>query len=140
MKLSTLIERYVTFKQSLGLRYRSETQVLHAFCRTIGDQDLVEVSPSQVLTYLAGRGPVTSAWHTKFRVLQGLYRFALGRGYVEGSPFPPFLPRCPPPQAPYIYTPEALRRLLGAPCRPRRFGPCSWCSWALGCASVKRSP
>jgi integrase/recombinase XerD len=114
MKLSDVIERYVTFKQSLGLRYRSEAQVLHAFCRAMGDPDLVEVSPSQVLIYLAGKGPITSAWHTKFRVLQGLYRFAIGRGYVEGSPLPIVLPKCPPAQSPYIYTTEELRGLLAA--------------------------
>ena len=41
MTLSELIERYVTFKRSLGLIYRSEAQVLQAFCRAIGDRNVV---------------------------------------------------------------------------------------------------
>ena len=114
MTLSELIERYVTFKRSLGLIYRSEAQVLQAFCRAIGDGNVVEVDPTQVRAYLDGTGPITSSWHTKFRVLHGLYQFALGRGYVEKSPLPSVLPTCPPHQSPYIYTTEELNRLLGA--------------------------
>jgi hypothetical protein len=49
MKLRDLIVRYVTFKQSLGLRYRSEAQVLRAFGRAMGARDLSEVTPTQVL-------------------------------------------------------------------------------------------
>ena len=114
MTLSALIESYVTFKQSLGLSFRSEAQVLRAFCRMLGDRDIVEVTPSQVLTYLTGTGPVTSNWHAKFRALHGLYRFAIGRGYVEGSPLPTVRPTCPPSQPPYIYTTEELRQLVAA--------------------------
>jgi integrase/recombinase XerD len=114
MTLSDLIERYVTFKRSLGLIYRSEAQVLQAFCRAVGDRDVIEVDPSQVRAYLDGEGPITSSWHTKFRVLHGLYQFALGRGYVERSPLPTVLPKCPPHQSPYIYTTEDLHRLLAA--------------------------
>jgi integrase/recombinase XerD len=114
MTLSELIERYVTFKRSLGLIYRSEAQVLQAFCRAIGDCNVVEVLPSQVRAYLDGTGPMTSSWHTKFRVLQGFYQFALGRSYVEKSPLPSVMPMCPPHQSPYIYTTEELARLLAA--------------------------
>jgi integrase len=114
MTLSELIEHYVTFKRSLGLIYRSEAQVLQAFCRAIGDGNVVEVAPSQVRTYLDGTGPMTSSWHTKFRVLHGFYQFALARGYVETSPLPSVLPTCPPHQPPYIYTTEELKGLLAA--------------------------
>jgi integrase/recombinase XerD len=60
MTLRVLIECYVTFKQSLGLSFRSEAQVLRAFCRMIGDRDIAEVTPSQVLAYLTGTGPTLS--------------------------------------------------------------------------------
>ena len=114
MTLSELTQRYVTFKQSLGLSFRSETGVLKAFCRVMGEMDITDVPPSRVLAYLAGSGPLTSFWHTKFRVLQGFYRFAIGRGYVAVSPLPTILPTCPPHQPPYIYTTEEVRRLLTA--------------------------
>ena len=114
MTLSELSERYVTFKRSLGLIYRSEAQVLQAFCRAIGDRNVVDITSSQVRAYLDGSGPITSSWHTKFRVLHGLYQFALTRGYVERSPLPTVLPTCPPHQTPYIYTTEDLQRLLAA--------------------------
>jgi integrase/recombinase XerD len=114
MTLRVLIECYVTFKQSLGLSFRSEAQVLRAFCRMIGDRDIAEVTPSQVLAYLTGTGPVTSNWHAKFRALHGLYRFAIGRGYVEVSPLPTVRPTCPPSQPPYSYPTEELRQLVAA--------------------------
>lgn len=114
MTLSELIERYVTFKRSLGLIYRSEAQVLQAFGRAIRERDVGEVAPTQVRAYLDGRGPITSSWHTKFRVLHGVYQFALRRGYVETSPLPTVLPECPPHQPPYIYTTDDLHRLLAA--------------------------
>ena len=110
MTLSELIERYVTFKRSLGLSFRAEAKVLRAFCRMMGDRDVGEITPRQVLDYLTGTGPITSNWHAKFRVLNGLYRFAMGRGYVEISPLPPVQPKRPPSQVPYIYTTDELRR------------------------------
>jgi integrase/recombinase XerD len=70
------------------------------------------VRVEHVAAYLAGQGPVTRFWHRKASALQGLYRFAMGRGYVGCSPLPPTLPKPQSVFTPYIYTPEELQRLL----------------------------
>ena len=53
MKLSQLAIEYVTFKQSLGMRFRTESVILNAFCRAMGDIDITEVSSGPVQNYLA---------------------------------------------------------------------------------------
>jgi site-specific recombinase XerD len=47
-------------------------------------------------------------------MLAGFYRFALARSYATTSPLPEFKPNLPPPQTPYIYSRDELRRLLDA--------------------------
>jgi hypothetical protein len=44
MKLTHLIDTYVTFKRSIGMRCRTDAQVLKSFCRATGDVDIAEVS------------------------------------------------------------------------------------------------
>jgi integrase/recombinase XerD len=48
----------------------------------------------------------------RYKVLTGLYRFAVGRGYVDNLPLPKIIPKLPPQQTPYVYSTEELRRLL----------------------------
>ena len=50
----------------------------------------------------------------KYRVLSGLYRFAIGRGHVDKSPLPMASPKLPLQQTPYVYSNDELRRLLAA--------------------------
>ena len=112
MKLAVLVTEYIAFKQALGLRYRTDAYVLKAFCRALGDIDLGAVTLADVEAFLAGHGPVTSAWHKKFEILNRFYRFARGRGWVNTVPLPTIQPPQPLPCPPYIYTPDELGRLL----------------------------
>lgn len=114
MKLHKHITDYIAFKQSLGGRFQTEAQILKAFYRAIGDVDIKEVEPSSVQAFLAGKGGVTSFWHQKFGILTRFYRFLMIRNYVDCTPLPKTIPKCPEPMKPYIYTLEDLRRLLAA--------------------------
>ena len=114
MKLTDLVACYLTYKKSVGMRFRSEAGILNSFCRTLGDIHVAEAKPAAVSAFLAGTGPVTAFWQQKFRVLTGLYRFAITRGYADSSPLPTTMPRIPPPLTPYIYTQDDLRRFLAA--------------------------
>ena len=114
MKFTEIVNRYVAFKQSMGMCFDTEARILKYFSRKIGDRDITEVDPSSVLGYIAGTGPVTSFWHRKFAVLNGFYHFATSRGYAISSPLPKTVPKHPPPLVPYIYTTAELRRLLEA--------------------------
>jgi integrase/recombinase XerD len=124
VNLQHLIEQYITFRQALGERFKSNARVLRAFARIIGPAaDIGDVRAEQVDAFLAGSGPITSTWHARCSALRGLYRYAISRGYAAASPLPTTVPRRPPSFIPYIYSREELRRLLegtGAIAHPQR--------------------
>jgi len=72
------------------------------------------VTSEAILDFLNGSGTLTATWVLKYRVLTGLYRFAVSRGYVDSSPLPTTVPKLPPQQTPYVYSTGELRRLLEA--------------------------
>jgi site-specific recombinase XerD len=112
MKLSEVVSQYVTFKQSMGMRFRTQAKILKYFSRALGDISITEVDPDSVRTFISGKGPVTTYWHHKFSVLNGFYRFAISRGFIDFCPLPTAIPKRPEPLEPYIYTQDELRRLL----------------------------
>lgn len=114
MKLSQAIGAYVAYKQSLGMRFITESRTLKSFCRTLGDVDMSQVESDQVCAYIAGEGPITCFWHRKIDALRGFYRFALARGYVNCSPVPTTVPEQPQAFVPYIYSRDDIKRLLAA--------------------------
>ena len=114
MKLAQVIRDYVALKQAMGSRFHSEAVILNAFSRSVGDLPMTDVTAEHVNAYLDGHGPVTRFWHRKHSALQGLYRFAIGRGYVTHSPLPTITPKLQVVFTPHIYSPEELRRLLQA--------------------------
>ncbi|MBV6274462.1 tyrosine-type recombinase/integrase [Alcaligenaceae bacterium CGII-47] len=114
MKLVTVIEAYIAVQQSLGLRSKTSMRSLRRFGRQLGDVHIGNIQPEQVLGFLQGTGPLSSTWRTKYRLLFGLYRFAISRGYAATSPLPSSLPKFPPQQSPYIYSTQELHRLLEA--------------------------
>lgn len=114
MKLHQHINDYIAFKQALGGRFQTEARILKAFSRAMGNVDITEVETTSVQAFIAGKGVVTSFWHQKFGVLTRFYRFLMIRKYVDSTPLPKTVPKCPEPMKPYIYTLEELRRLLAA--------------------------
>jgi integrase/recombinase XerD len=114
MRLHDLVNTYVDFKRSLGMRFRSDAELLQAFCRAMGEIDATDVEPKAVLAFIAGTGPVTTYWRQKFKILSSFYRYAIGRGMVAASPLPTNVPNFPPSLTPYIYSTEELKRLLAA--------------------------
>jgi integrase/recombinase XerD len=114
MKLTQVIRDYVDLKQAMGSRFHTEAVILKAFARSVGDLAITEVTAEHVHAYVAGHGPVTRFWHHKHSVLQGLYRFAIGRGYLTRSPLPTTTPPLQVVFTPYIYSPEDLKQLLQA--------------------------
>ena len=80
----------------------------------MGERPIQDVTAAAILDFLNGNSALTATWMLKHRVLTGLYRFAVSRGYVDSSPLPTTLPKLPPQQTPYVYSTEELRRLLDA--------------------------
>lgn len=118
MKLHDTVTQYVTYKQSMGIRFTTEQRALKSFCCAQGDKDLAQITSKAVLAFIAGNGPPTRFWLRKHEVLSGFYRFALARGYVDSSPLPKNVPRLPHRFEPYIFSHAELKRLLQAtdPC------------------------
>lgn len=114
MKLINVINAYIELQQSIGLRSETAKRTLRQFGRQMGNIQIDEVQAQQVLAFLQGSGPLSSAWRVKYRLLSGLYRFAISRGHIKDSPLPQSLPKFPPQQTPYIYSTEELHRLLAA--------------------------
>lgn len=114
MKLHDLVEAYIDYKRSLGMRLRSQAAVLRAYCRYMGDIGIEEVKAESVLAFVAGTGAVTARWLETYTVLAGLYQYAIGRGFTTMSPLPASVPRRPPPFVAYVYTVDELERLLAA--------------------------
>ena len=114
MRVADVVDAYLTRQRSLGMRFESAGQLLRRFSRAMGDRPIQEVTPEAVLGFLNGNGVLTATWTLKHRVLTGLYRFAVSRGYVDNSPLPTTLPQLPPQQTPYVYSTDELRQLLDA--------------------------
>jgi integrase/recombinase XerD len=114
MNTSDIIKDYLCSRRAQGVQFRGAARALRQFARETGDQPLAVVTPQAVDQFLRGHGLLSASWTTKFRLLAGLYRFAVARGYVATSPLPEFKPNLPPPQTPYVYSSEELQRLLSA--------------------------
>lgn len=114
MKLPEIVEAYIDYKHSLGMRFRSQAAVLRKFYRAMEDITIAEVKPESVLAFIAGTGPVTARWMENYKVLGGFYRYAVSRGFATISPLLTDTPRLPTQLTPYIYTVGELQRLLTA--------------------------
>ncbi len=113
MKLHTVIDRYIAYKRSLGMRVRNDERVLGFFLHDMGDIDIDRVDPQVVLAF-TGDVSRPGRWRTYYRLLSRFYRYALERGYARCSPLPQRTPRFPAQTPPYIYSTEELKRLLAA--------------------------
>jgi integrase/recombinase XerD len=115
MNIDNLVTHYVAFRQALGERCQTNERLLRSFSRAVGKRTPVaRISVEAVAAFLAGTGPVTSAWHIKYHALKGFFRFAVSRGHLDAAPLPSVIPKRPPHFVPYIYSRDDLRRLLSS--------------------------
>jgi integrase/recombinase XerD len=113
MNLQSLIEQYISYRQSLGEQQKTNGCTLRAFGRFIGTKaKIADVSSERVNAFLAGTGPITLTWHVKLDVLRVFYAYATSRGYAVASPLPVVIRKRPPAFIPYIYSIAELKRLL----------------------------
>jgi hypothetical protein len=96
------------------MRFESAGYLLRQFCRAMGNPEIDEVIPEAVVEFLYSKGTLSATWLQRYKVLTGLYRFAITRGYVGRSPLATTLLKLPPQQTPYVYSTEELHRLPAA--------------------------
>jgi len=115
MNLHELVESYVDFRRGLGEKCITGNAVLRSFCHSIGSQISVrQITVKKVTAFVAGKGPVTRAWHVRYAALKGFFQFAVGHGHLHRIPLPMTLPKRPPTVVPYVYSRAELWRLLNA--------------------------
>jgi len=114
MKLLELVNTYVAFKRSLGMRFTTQPRALRKFSRVLGDIDVSDVTPQAVRAFLDGDKSLTNTWFLNYRLLRGLFSFAISRGFVRCSPLPGVTPSPLPAFRPHIYSTSELSALLSA--------------------------
>jgi len=115
MTLREAIDQYIAWRRAHGAIYKSGAILLKLFLKSVGEAaDCDSVSRAQVVSFLAGIGPLTRNRENKYSALVGFYRYAVSRGFVTRSPMPDNEPKPPASAPPHIYTREELRRLLDA--------------------------
>ena len=113
MTLRDAIEQYVVWRQAHGAKFTTAANLLRSFLgHADGNAACDAVTMTQVVAFLAGKGPLTRHRENKYYVLAGLWRHAIGRGHASRSPLPSNEPRPPLRPPPYIYSRDELRRLL----------------------------
>jgi site-specific recombinase XerD len=114
MKLLELVNTYVTFKRSLGMRFATQPRVLRRFSRVLGDPEVCEVTPEAVRSFLDGDRSLTNTWFLNYRLLRGLFKFAISRGFTRRLPLPDVTPSPLLAFRPHIYSTNELTALLSA--------------------------
>lgn len=116
MKLINLVNQYIAYKRSLGLKFDTNQVILKAFSKYIGMNKIVSNIPDKKISdfLYMGTGTVTNNFFTKLTVLRGFYNYSVTRSYVKHSPIPTNLPQKPKAFTPYIYSHEELKRLFAA--------------------------
>ncbi|WP_018001769.1 tyrosine-type recombinase/integrase [Paracoccus sp. N5] len=113
MKLREAIEHYVVWRQAHGVKFLTARNLLRQFLQHAdGDAGCDAVTNAQVLSFLAGTGPVTRHRENKYYALAGFWRYAISRGYALSSPLPESERRPPLQAPPHIYSREQLQRLF----------------------------
>ncbi|OGT36166.1 MAG: integrase [Gammaproteobacteria bacterium RIFCSPHIGHO2_12_FULL_37_14] len=114
MKLNKIITQYVTYRRSLGEKFKTNESYLKAFCKKTGaSKNIKLITEKMTNKFLYGDSKnITSGWFTKHTALLGFYRYALTRGYVKNIPLPRILPKRPQPFIPYIYSKKELKLIF----------------------------
>ena len=115
MNINDLVTHYVEFRRTLGQKFNTTENILRSFCRATGPHTSVgRIRRKVVDKFLSSAGSATRTWHFKYRILKGLFQFAVSRGYMDLAPLPAERPKCHSTFVPYIYSRAELRRLLEA--------------------------
>ncbi|HLB41703.1 MAG TPA: tyrosine-type recombinase/integrase [Gammaproteobacteria bacterium] len=114
MKLNQLINQYITYRKSLGEKFKTNESYLKSFCKKIGPStNIKSIDKGIINNFLYGDvNSITSGWFIKHTAILGFYRYALTRNYVTAIPLPSILPKRPQPFVPYIYSQEELKALF----------------------------
>jgi len=114
MNLEQLINQYISYRKSLGEKFKTNEACLKAFCKTMGASTKIKsITENMVIDFLYGNlKAVTSGWFVKHTAVFGFYQYVLTRGYVTTIPLPKTLPKRPELFVPYIYSNQELKKIF----------------------------
>ena len=117
MKMEETTILYISYRLSLGERVRTISFILKNFCGYIGaDRDLTTISEKECNCYLNAHGIregiISAYWFSIYAALNGLFMWAIARGYMVTNPLPKDKPKEPEAFVPYIYSNEDLKRIF----------------------------
>lgn len=113
MKLKSLIKKYISYKRNLGADFSTNANILKRYLREMGGKkDVTEICPQNVETFVLDPKVKPSYQIKKYGALNGLYKYAISRGYAMYSPLPKELPKKSEQFVPYIYSNVELHNLL----------------------------
>lgn len=114
MKLKPLLKKYLENRRSMGVKLESTERQLNAFLNFVGNVEAEMVHPEDVLSFLKGKGALTTNWYRKLDSLRGFYRYAISRGYITSSPLPVTVPNIQKTFTSYTFSSKEYRLLLKA--------------------------
>lgn len=116
MKLDEMTELYISYRQALGEKFKTNAQALRSFVKyTGGDTNPAELTVEQVVPYLYyPTGKVTAGLFIKHTALKGMFQWAVSRGIMTNIPLSMDLPKRPEHMTPYIYSKAELQRLFNS--------------------------
>jgi integrase/recombinase XerD len=115
MTLGDIIASYIEQQRCLGKRFSAEATILAAFRSSVSDVPLLDIRPDMISRFVERDGTSHETRHKKYRVLSGLFRFAVTRQVLKESPMPQrSRMRWYSSYTPYIYSEAELKRLFAA--------------------------
>lgn len=114
--LANGISQFIAHKRVLGRRFDTEVYALRLFDRHLvaeGIAKLDAITPAAIETFLAARPRVRPrSYNHLLGVLRRLFQWLVARGHFERTPVLCPTRRASVARLPFIFTPEAARRLL----------------------------
>jgi integrase len=111
--LRQAIDSYIERERSLGMGMRLPQRVLGYFCKRIGNVNINTISFDEIRGFV-GDARKPGIWSTYYSIIDCFFRYALGRGWIKKSPFPPRSPKFPEHHPAHIYSIAELRALVTA--------------------------
>lgn len=117
MKMGETTILYISYRLSLGEKARTISFILKNFCGYIGaDRDLTTISEKECNRYLNAHGIregiISAYWFSIYAALNGLFMWAIARGYMVTNPLPKDKPKEPEAFVPYIYSNKDLKQIF----------------------------
>jgi integrase len=117
MRTDEAINQYTKYRKNLGEKFRENGFILKNFANYVGqDRELADIQLVQCTDFLYKKSrkgsEITSYWFCIYTALNGLFQWALNRGYVNKNPLPGDKPNKPLAFVPYIYSKDELKLLF----------------------------